>query len=359
MPTRRNDNDEAPLARLESMIEQRREEHDRLIERVKSSHQEARETVYRSHAGSIANYECQRELGKSRTHPDELTIRSALLGDRSPTPAAAVRFRDRLSRMRWIPFLLLFGVSLAAQVAAPNEAGVSVGHVHLVVADPDAQKKLWVDLLGGELKSLPPLQLVKFPGILVVLQKAQNPPTEGSDGSTANHFGFLVKSYADIKAKLAAQHLEFAMDNVNSKQVIAVFPEKIRVEFTEDPNLTAPIAFHHFHVAATDQQGLRDWYVKTFAARAGNRGNFPAAFVPGGEVDFLKANAAAAPTKGRSLDHIGFEVKDLETFCKKLQADGVTIEMAYRDIPQIALKIAFLTDPDGTRIELTEGLAGK
>ena len=267
-----------------------------------------------------------------------------------------LRVRDRLSRMRWI-FLLLSSVSLAAQVAPPNDAGVSVGHVHLVVADPDAQKKLWVDLLGGELTSLPPLQLVKFPGILVVLQKAQTPPTEGSDGSTVNHFGFLVKSYADIKAKLAAQHLEFAMDNANNKQVIAIFPEKIRVEFTEDPNLKTPIAFHHFHVAATDQPGLRDWYVKTFGGRSGNRGNFPAAFVPGGEVDFLKANAAAAPTKGRSLDHIGFEVRNLEAFTTKLEADGIPLTVSYRKVDALGIAIAFIKDPWGTNIELTEGLA--
>jgi len=267
--------------------------------------------------------------------------------------------------MRYVSILLLSGLSLllssapsAAQLAAPNDAGISVGHVHLVVADPDAQKKLWVDLLGGQLTDLPPLQLVRFPGILVVLQKAQTPPAEGSDGSTVNHFGFLVKSYADIKAKLTALHLEFAMDNANNKQVIAIFPEKIRVEFTEDPNLATPIAFHHFHVAATDQAGLRDWYVKTFAGRAGNRGTFPAAFVPGGEVDFLKANAAMAPTKGRALDHIGFEVKNLEEYCKKLQADGVTFDLTYRVIPQLkGLKIAYILDPIGTRIELTEGFA--
>ena len=84
----------------------------------------------------------------------------------------------------------------------------------------------------------------------------------------------------------------------------------------------------------------------------------PAAFVPGGEVDFLKANAAMAPTKGRALDHIGFEVKNLEEYCKKLQADGVTFDLTYRVIPQLkGLKIAYILDPIGTRIELTEGFA--
>src|SRR5262249_52907023 len=130
------------------------------------------------------------------------------------------------------------------------------------------------------------------------------------------------------------------------------------VEFTEDASLKTPIAFHHIHEYAPDQEATRSWYVKTFGAAAGKRGNYPSANVPGGEVDFAKAQQPVAPTKGRSLDHIGFEVKGLEAFCKKLQADGVTFDMAYREIPQLGgLKIAFIVDPIGTRIELTEGLA--
>jgi len=33
-------------------------------------------------------------------------------------------------------------------------------------------------------------------------------------------------------------------------------------------------------------------------------------------------------------------------------------ETPYQEMPQYGLKVAFITDPDGTRIELTEGLAG-
>jgi len=109
---------------------------------------------------------------------------------------------------------------------------------------------------------------------------------------------------------------------------------------------------------AENQEAVRDWYVKTFGATAGKRGQFPAGFIPGGEVDVMKATAAVAPTKGRTLDHIGFEVKNLEAFCKKLAADGIAFDMAYREIPQLGgLKIAFIVDPNGTRIELTEGLS--
>lgn len=228
----------------------------------------------------------------------------------------------------------------------------------MMVGDPEAHKKLWVGVLGAEVTQVGALEVFKVPGIFVVVGKARTAPTEGSEGSSVNHFGFLVKSYADTKAKLTAANAEVATDRPETKQITVVFPEKVRVEFTEDATLKVPIAFHHFHISATDPEGVRAWYVKTFGAVSGTRGIFPSATLPGGEVDSVKAQQAPAPTKGRSMDHIGFEVKGLEAFCKKLQADGVTLEMGYREIPQLAgLKIAFLVDPVGTRIELTEGLA--
>jgi catechol 2,3-dioxygenase-like lactoylglutathione lyase family enzyme len=260
--------------------------------------------------------------------------------------------------MRWLFLFTALAAPLTAQLAAPNDSGVSMGHVHLMVADPEAQKKVWVDVLGAEVTHTGTLEMLKLPGIFIVVGRSRTPPTDGSDGSTVNHVGFLVKSYADMKAKLTAAKLELATDNATTKQLMVNFPEKVKVEFTEDATLKVPIALHHIHNSTTDPEKLRAWYVKTFGAKSGMRGTFLAAMIPGGEVDFRKAQQAEAPTKGRSLDHIGFEVKNLEAFCQKLQADGVTLDMAYRDVPAIGLKIAFLTDPDGTRIELTEGLAG-
>jgi catechol 2,3-dioxygenase-like lactoylglutathione lyase family enzyme len=78
-----------------------------------------------------------------------------------------------------------------------------------------------------------------------------------------------------------------------------------------------------------------------------------------GEINVIQAPERQAPTKGRAIDHIGFEVRGLEAFCKKLAADGVAFEVPYREVPQLGLKLAFIVDPEGTRIELTEGLAGR
>ena len=62
-------------------------------------------------------------------------------------------------------------------------------------------------------------------------------------------------------------------------------------------------------------------------------------------------------TKGRAIDHIGFDVQNLEEFVKGLEARGIKLEAPIRQVPNTKVKVAFLTDPYGTYIELTEGLA--
>jgi catechol 2,3-dioxygenase-like lactoylglutathione lyase family enzyme len=264
--------------------------------------------------------------------------------------------------MRCLPLMTVFASGLFAQLAPPNDAGVSLGHLHLIVADPAVQKKLWMDVLGADDHAAIPnvFELLKLPGIDLVIGKAASPRSGGTDGSSVAHIGFAVKDLNAVKAKLDAAKVEYAAVNGNPKQIMAKFPDQVTVELTQDEALGVPVAMHHIHLATPDPEKLRGWYVKTFGARAGTRGNFLAAFIPGGEVDTRKADALQQPTKGRSLDHIGFEVKNLEAFCKKLESSGVQFEIPYRVIQNLNnLKVAFLIDPEGTRIELTEGLAGR
>ncbi len=231
-----------------------------------------------------------------------------------------------------------------------------MGHVHLVVADPDAQKKAWIDGLGAQEEKAGALDLLKLPGIFVIVSKGM--PNGGSNGSSVNHIGLAVKDYAAIKAKLAAAQVPM-QELTPNQQMFATFPEDVRVEIMEVKDQTPPVAFHNMHLSVPDPETTREWYVKTFGAAPGTRRG-PAAMIPGGEVDFLKARMPQEPTKGRSLDHIGFEVKDLAAFINKLEASGIRMDMPFTDMTQrIGLKIAFFTDPAGTRIELTEGLITK
>ena len=79
--------------------------------------------------------------------------------------------------------------------------------------------------------------------------------------------------------------------------------------------------------------------------------------MPGVNLTFSGTRTPVGPTKGRGLDHIGFDVTNLAELVKSLEAKGITIDAPIREVPNTKLKVAFLSDPWGTYIELTEGLA--
>ena len=227
--------------------------------------------------------------------------------------------------------------------------------MHMMVRDPAAHKKIWVEALGAQVVNSGSLELLKLPGIFLVLGKAE--PAEGSEGSSVDHFAFRAKDLPAIRAKLAAAGVTFGRDD--AMEVVAIFPDKVKVEFYAAPTLAVPLEHYHVHFFTNDPDGLRAWYMKNFGATTTTQGTTTSTRLPGIDFSFRKTDNPLAATKGRSLDHIGFEVKGLEAFCKKLAADGVTFDAPFRDVPGIGLKIAFVLDPAGTRIELTEGLAGR
>ena len=63
-------------------------------------------------------------------------------------------------------------------------------------------------------------------------------------------------------------------------------------------------------------------------------------------------------TRGTTVDHIGFEIRNLAEFLKKLEAKGIKLETAYREVPAIGLNISYLYDPLNVYIEMTEGYTG-
>ena len=260
-----------------------------------------------------------------------------------------------MRRLALLALLLISVAPLGAQLPGPNAVGVSAGHIHLMVRDPAAHKKIWVDVLGAQVVNSGSLELLKLPGIFLILGRAET--TEGSEGSTADHFAFRVKDLAGMSAKLKAAGIPLTRDDAS--EIVAIFPDKVKVEFYPGPALTVPVEHFHVHFYAADPDALRAWYVKHFGASMPTPTNANAAGVPGMVFSFRRTDTPQAATKGRSLDHIGFEVKDLESFCKKLAADGVSFEIPFRNVPNVGLKIAFIVDPAGTRIELTEGLAAR
>ena len=239
-----------------------------------------------------------------------------------------------------------------AQLAAPNSAGVSAGHMHLAVKDVAAERNFFI-ALGGVPVSNGTIQMIQFPGIFINIR--EDKPTAGTVGSNVNHFGFHVKSVADTLAKIKSLNLK--VEQNNPQQAFVTAPEDIRVELLEDATIASPIEMHHVHMFVTAPLEVQAWYGKIFGATPGKRGMFDTANLPGEEISLTKQDMAQVPTKGRSLDHIGFEVKSMDEFLKKLAAADIKLDGEPRLGSNKTTRVAFFTDPWGTYIEITQGLA--
>src|SRR5262245_26895573 len=259
----------------------------------------------------------------------------------------------------YLAVLGLFAITsrVSAQLAAPNAIGVSIGHMHLNATDVDAQVKFWT-AAGGTLVQREKLTIVRFPGIFVLLRKQDN--TGGTAGSSINHVGFSVRDFEGSVAKWKAAGLTWEPGrNPPDGQGFLVAPDNVRVEIFENRSQTEPMMMNHIHLQVTDITQAQQWYGKHFGGVAAKRGRWDVSNVPGTELTLGKVDAVQTPTKGRAVDHIGFEVKNIDVFVARLQAAGIKTDGAIRNSANAAgLRIVYVTDPWGTEIELTEGLAG-
>ncbi len=266
--------------------------------------------------------------------------------------------------LAFLAFAVLIAGPSFAQLVEPNQIGLRMGHVHLAVKDVEAQKHFWVGIMGGALVKNGPLELIQFPGVYIMLRKVDGdiaPPA----GSIVNHFGFIVKDMPAALARWKAANLTIDPTE-NPNEVYVHGPDGIRVEVYGEPALPTPVSMNHIHYNAPDIPAIKSWYVKAFGANPGRRpcvaclsrpAMIEAGDLPGVNLTFSGTRTPVVPTKGRSLDHIGFDVLNLDEFVKGLEARGIMIDAPIRQVPNAKTRVAFLSDPWGTYIELTEGLA--
>jgi catechol 2,3-dioxygenase-like lactoylglutathione lyase family enzyme len=264
----------------------------------------------------------------------------------------------------------------SAQLVAAKDGPIVYGHHHLNVTSADEHKKFWVDALGGVPTRIGTnqIEIVKFPNALLFM-RAQK-PSGGTKGSTLDHIGFSVPSLPPVIDRIKAGGFRMvtaseAPANIPVKGDIGVVegggpvtgiayalaPDDVKVELVEMKGQSAPIMSHHLHFFGA-QTDMHAWYMKIFGATTAASANpaFLTARLPGLGMNFTASKEPVAGTQGRALDHIGFEVKNLEAFTKKLESQGIKLAVAYRQVPALDIGIAFITDPWGTYIELTEGL---
>ena len=297
---------------------------------------------------------------------------------------------------------------LAAQLAAPNAAGVSLGAVYYTVPDVAAHRKIWVDIFGAKPTMVGKTEMLKLPGVFIVL--TQGTPQAGT--AMVQHLGIWGKDLNSIRAKLTAAGIQTAPN----AQFVDL-PNSLRLEFIDDPAGPEGPAAHHIHYFVPNNVDGRAWYIKFFGATENGRrggavpsalltppdkwisldfspgggagrggggagrggrggpGGAPGAAAPGGATATPPAAtppaaapaaqaagpAAAAgplPNKGTILDRFALEVKGLDAFVKKLEAEGVKVTKPVSTNAD-GLKTAMIVDGVGNDVELVEGLASK
>ena len=259
-------------------------------------------------------------------------------------------------------FLLFaaFASPAAGQLAAPNAAGVTLGHLHLYVSDVPTQQKFWATL-GGVPTANQRLEMIQFPGVFILLRRGDT--KGGTVGSIVNHLGFVWKDLPAAKAKWQAAGYRIEPgDDSNHGYILG--PDGIRLEFSGDPSLQVPVKINHVHLYPQDIPAMQAWYAKVLGGvpgkctRAGAPDGTDCVEVAGVSLAMSKADTKLEPTAGRSLDHVGFDVKNLPDFLKRMEAEGVTITQGLTASNFVStMRVSFIADPWGTKMEITEGIA--
>ncbi|OFW32033.1 MAG: hypothetical protein A3J28_15705 [Acidobacteria bacterium RIFCSPLOWO2_12_FULL_60_22] len=296
-----------------------------------------------------------------------------------------------------LSFLVLWPLSLSqAQLYPWNEAGVTLGSVHTIVRDVEVTKRFWA-LFGGQPITIGGIDVIKLPGVFVFMHPGE--PSGPSRGAVVDHLGVSSPNPYELIKRLVGADVK--TDSINpatlrdpswtrgSRQQTwthVYSPDGLRVAietnpcaFTppgsrqsdEDPcpeqivtaaqhgDPAAPIggSLLHFYLKDNAEEGrFRDFYAKYFGGKiirsAGT--NF---VIPGAKLNVETSPAGPLPSnKGRALDSIGFEVKNLEEFCKKLEAAGVKFDQPYSKTRYKSFAHAAFIDAWGIPVQLTEGL---
>jgi catechol 2,3-dioxygenase-like lactoylglutathione lyase family enzyme len=110
----------------------------------------------------------------------------------------------------------------------------------------------------------------------------------------------------------------------------------------------------HIHLAAPDQAQAVAWYRSNLGGQTTAEG--PERLMFGETRIIFQRNAAAKPSMGSAIDHVGFSVADIDATMKTLEAAGAKVVTPTRDVPGL-FKLAFVEDPWGVRLEIVQDTA--
>ena len=196
----------------------------------------------------------------------------------------------------------------------------------------------------------------------------------GSAGTGVDHIGF---SFPDLEARMseleavgvggAGVRLQRFEDGSTFRDVPGLFkiafifdPWGTRIELAEDPDY---LGFHHIHLSSADPAATLAWYQDVLGGvPAILKGQFNGLLFD--DVWLLVSqheDGVPAPTAGRTLDHLGFVVTDMDEAAADMRERQVVFEEApaVPDNSRSGASRALLAGPDNVRVAVVEtGWAG-
>lgn len=227
-----------------------------------------------------------------------------------------------------------------------------MGHIHVMLPDISGARRAFLALGGAYTRDLGRFEIIPFPGAYVLLSRADS--SGGSAASTVSSVSFRVQSLAESLAMCEAAGVKVSNFAIGSGCWVT-FPGDVLIELLEFPDMADPVQFSAVNFLSDAAEVSAHWYRGLLGGVLTRPGpEMVAVEIPGAQLRFTRADRSGLPTKGRCLDHIGFEVNNLEELYRTWAAAGVEFEAPPRVAPNGITRVAFCSDPVGTRIELTE-----
>jgi predicted enzyme related to lactoylglutathione lyase len=127
-------------------------------------------------------------------------------------------------------------------------------------------------------------------------------------------------------------------------------PWGARIQLVEEPGA---LAFHHVHLSVPDPEGTRLWYLDRFGGEPAKlKGRLEG--IKYGDVWLFMEQGNTTPSRGHTIDHVGWRMPDLLATAAKLKAKG---GLAFTTEPKPGppgayspVLMSFAEDPWGVKI---------
>ena len=262
--------------------------------------------------------------------------------------------------------LVLPGAAAFLALTSGVATAAGVDYVHIAVPSPIEAVKWYTEHMECE-PSVKQADAANCHGVEVVFGVART--LGGTPGTGVNHIGF---SFPDLEAKMseleavgvrgAGVRLQRFEDGSTFRDVPGLFklgfifdPWGTRIELAEDPDY---LGFHHIHLSTADPAATLAWYQDVLGGvPARLRGRLNGLLFD--DVWLLVSQheeGVPAPTAGRTLDHLGFVVDDMDAAAADMRERQVVFEEAPA-VPEngrSGAMRAFLAGPDNVRVAVVE-----